>query len=107
RGRPVRTADTRCGPRSNYGPGPATNANKGEVMDDQTRAFLRDLFAPHPDAPPADVVPPSPLTLADLDEANQAAGVSATVTTPGAMTFDVDGIPTGFDPPTTNTVISG
>lgn len=72
-------------------------------MDDETRAFLRNLFASGREIP-RDVVPGSGLTREDLLRRNEMADTWREVTTPGEMTFDVDGMPTGFGPPTTEQV---
>lgn len=75
-------------------------------MDDETRAFLRGLFEDR-DEIPRDVVPGSGPTREDLLRQNEIAETWQEVTTPGEMTVDVDGLPTGFGPPTTEHVYVG
>lgn len=53
------------------------------------------------DPPPADVVPRPPLTLGTLRRLNDLAGQHVTVTTPGQVIEDADGIPIGVEPSAT------
>lgn len=76
-------------------------------MDDETRAWLRDLFAAAraDDGPPADVVPHErrPLDRAELLRLNDLSGW-AEVTLPGEIILDADGWPTGAGPTRTEVV---
>lgn len=61
-------------------------------MDDDIRDFLGDLFG---DPPPRDTVPPTSITLDDLQRMNDMVGKPVTVTIPGKVITDVDGVPIG------------
>lgn len=63
---------------------------------------------PEHNRPPADVVPPSGLTLETLARLNEMAGQSVTVGEPGHVVLDIDGIPAGVGPSTvTSAVMAG
>lgn len=77
------------------------------MYDDETRAWVRNLFARARDdqGPPPDVVPPErrPMDRAELLRLNDQSGW-AEVTIPGEVILDADGIPTGVGPSRTETV---
>lgn len=78
------------------------------TADDENRDFVRRLFAT--EAPPADVVPPTPLTPEERREhllAMNANAGWAEVTIPGQVIVDPDGVPTGVEPSRTETVHRG
>lgn len=78
------------------------------TADDDAREFVRRLFAT--EAPPEDVVPPTPPTpeerRAHLLAANAAAGW-AEVTVPGQVIVDHDGVPIAVEPSRTERVHRG
>ncbi|MFE5340720.1 hypothetical protein ACFQ80_10880 [Isoptericola sp. NPDC056578] len=55
---------------------------------------------PLPDAPPPDAVPARPLTRDDLLDLNARVGHVVTVSQPGAVMLDPDGMPVGVEPST-------
>lgn len=80
--------------------------------DDDREDRLAELRAAFDaaDAPPTDVVDRGAwrgLTAEDIRALNDSAGTWAEVTTPGEIKEDVEGIPSGVGPSTTNTVYRG
>lgn len=57
--------------------------------------------------PPPDLVPPAPLTRADVLALDALVGQTVTLTEPGAVTTDLDGVPAGVGPARTSRVMLG
>ncbi len=75
-------------------------------LDDETRAWLRDLFQSS-EPVPRDVVPGRGPDREFLLKLNAATDTWQEVTTPGEVTVDVNGWPTGVGPPTVEHVYCG
>lgn len=75
-------------------------------MDDETKQWLRSIFE-HGEDVPADIVPGAGLTLEGLRDLNAAAETYGTVTHPGDVILDADGVPVGVEESTTEEVYRG